>query len=340
LNQIVNIAENFFIENHKFLQNDPVGIFQTIYYRKSLNYIKEYYLKTIYLEPEILFDSAKFTNLPAPLLEVILKQDDLNLNEIRVWKYLIKWGLAQEKSLNKDVSKWNQEKFKIFERILHKFIPLIRFYDISSDDYFDKVRPYEEIIPEKLREENLKYYLVPGYTSNKYVSRNYVESVLIKPKHTVCFANWINGKKGKNKYKFKLLYRASRDGNTAAAFHSKCDNKGATIVIVKIRNLDQIVGGYNPLFWDSSKRDKSTKDSFLFKFTDINNLQSAKVVYSIGDRYSVRCHLSSGPFFGYGDLYVNYHPDVWYSYMHSYPTLNLPSSFSADDYEVFQVIKL
>ncbi|CAB4393427.1 unnamed protein product [Rhizophagus irregularis] len=294
----------------------------------------------ICLDPRTLFDSAKFIDLPAPLLEVILKRNDLNLIEIEIWEYLIKWGLARDEILNEEVSKWNREKFKILERILHKFITLVRFYDISSEDYFDKVRPYEGIIPEKLQEENLKYYLIPGYTPNKYISRNCIESVIINPKHTVYFVNWINGIIGKARYKFKLLYRASRDGNTAAAFHAKCDNKGATVVIVKIRNLDQIVGGYNPLFWDSSKTDKSTKNSFLFKFTDKNNLLSANVVYSKGDQYSVRCYVSSGPFFGFGDLYVNYYPGVWYSYIHSYPTLNLPSSFSADDYKVFQVIKI
>ena len=35
------------------------------------------------------------------------------------------------------------------------------------------------------------------------------------------------------------------DGNTSAAFHEKCDNKGATIVIAKITNSEQIIGGYN-----------------------------------------------------------------------------------------------
>ena len=44
-------------------------------------------------------------------------------------------------------------------------------------------------------------------------------------------------------YSFNLLYRASRDGNTVAAFHEKCDNKGPTIVIAKITNSEQIVGG-------------------------------------------------------------------------------------------------
>lgn len=56
--------------------------------------------------PKILFNSVKYVDLSAPILEVILKQDDLNSYEIEIWKYLIKWGLAKDKILNEDVSKW------------------------------------------------------------------------------------------------------------------------------------------------------------------------------------------------------------------------------------------
>jgi hypothetical protein len=64
------------------------------------------------------------------------------------------------------------------------------------------------------------------------------------------FAKWIDKMKESverksNPYIFKQIYRASRDGNTVAAFHNKCDNKGATIVIAKIRDSEQIVGVYN-----------------------------------------------------------------------------------------------
>ena len=50
-------------------------------------------------------------------------------------------------------------------------------------------------------------------------------------------------------YNFNLLYRASRDGIDTNEFHNKCDYKGATIVIVKVAN--RIIGGYNPIGWDS-----------------------------------------------------------------------------------------
>ncbi|EXX77865.1 BTB/POZ domain-containing protein [Rhizophagus irregularis DAOM 181602=DAOM 197198] len=342
LNQLIRHIEDSLIENQNFLQDDPVEVLQMVYYNKSLgNNIQEFCLKSICFEPKNFFNSAKFVNLPAPLLEIILNRDDLNLIEIKIWENLIKWGLAQEKTLNEDVSKWNQDNFNTFEKIIHKFIPLIRFYDISSEDYFYKVRPLEKILPKEIKGEILKFYMIPGYTPNNILLRNSVDSVLINTKHTLLFANWIDRKKGKVNYKLILLYRASRDGNSAEEFHTRCDNKGATIVVVKIENSEQIVGGYNSLLWNSSGENMSTKDNFIFSFTDKTNLQSAKVVYSNGDQYSVRYLSNYGPAFGNFDLYVDYNiaTNIWYSRVSSYPTLNLPNTMKVVDYEVFRVIK-
>jgi hypothetical protein len=336
LSQLVKYIEDSLIENHKLLQNDQFEILEMICYNKSLNNVKEFCLKSICFEPEDLFSSSKFVNLPAPLLEIILKRDDLNLIEIKIWDYLIKWGLEQEKTLDEDVSKWNQDNFNTFEKVIHKFMSLIRFYDISSEDYFFKVRPFEEILPEEIKGEILKFYMIPGYKPKNVLLRNSVDSVSINPKHAALFSNWIDRRRGKVNYKFSLLYRASRDGNTAEEFHSKCDNKGATIVVVKIKDSEQIVGGYNSISWDSSGSNKSTKDNFIFSFTDKANLQSTKLVYSNDSQY--KCLPNCGPVFGTNDLYIDYNlaPDVWYSYA---TTLNLPNTMNVVDYEVFQVIK-
>src|SRR5581483_5971984 len=111
-------------------------------------------------------------------------------------------------------------------------------------------------------------------------------------------------------------YRASRDGNTAAEFHKKCDNKGATIFVAKITNSEQIVGGYNPLSWDSTSKCKSTNDSYIFSFTDRNNMQIVKVGYSNGDDCSVYCDQNNGPWFGNGGN-LGFYDNNWrsnYSY--------------------------
>ena len=73
LNQLVKLAVDYLIEHQQFLQDDPVGILQIVYSHKSLNNVQEFCLKMVCSKPEILFDSAEFVNLPAPLLEVILK---------------------------------------------------------------------------------------------------------------------------------------------------------------------------------------------------------------------------------------------------------------------------
>src|SRR6266542_5298008 len=179
-------------------------------------------------------------------------------------------------------------------------------------------------------------------------------STIIKFQHLNIFANWIEKKEildynkvGNISYKFELLYRASKDGNTITAFHNKCNNKGATIVIAKVAHSEQIFGGYNPLEWDSSNSWKSTNDSFIFSFTNRTNLQSAKVGYSNGNNNecSIYCGSDYGPAFGGGhDLYYNYN-GTWYNNSNtnytysSYPNIYIPQNFVAEDYEVFQVIK-
>jgi len=50
----------------------------------------------------------------------------------------------------------------------------------------------------------------------------------------------------------ELIFRGTKDGFTASAFHTKCDNKGATITIVKAKNNGNVFGGYNPKSWVSN----------------------------------------------------------------------------------------
>lgn len=107
------------------------------------------------------------------------------------------------------------------------------------------------------------------------------DSIIIERKQFAIFANWIDKNKNSHynlrniPYKFNLLYRASRDSYTPEAFH---DNNGATIVLAKISDPDQIVGGYNPLQWG---RNGSTVDSFIYSFEDKENIKTARINYSV-----------------------------------------------------------
>ncbi|GBB85426.1 hypothetical protein RclHR1_11970002 [Rhizophagus clarus] len=349
---ILCIQEYLIKHQHEFLQKNPTEILETVYQHEAFTDLWNYCLEEICTKPDILFNSNKFVNLKAPLLELLLKRDDLLLDEIIIWNSLIKWCLSQHPTIQQDVKKWNKEEIVVMERTIHRFIPLIRFYHISSADFITKVYLFKKIIPKDLVNNILVFHMAPDEQLNINIQPSrkpkcVFDSIIINNKHFANFSSWIEKKnqfhhnENNIPYNFNLLYRASRDGNTTAAFHAKCDNKGATIIVVKITNSEQIVGGYNPLFWDSSGTFKSTSDSFLFSFTNKNNLQSAKVSYSNGNQYSIYCHPDYVHFGGGGNLF--FQDGMWNSYKSgcsSYPKIDdIPASFKADDYEVFQVVK-
>jgi hypothetical protein len=43
------------------------------------------------------------------------------------------------------------------------------------------------------------------------------------------------------------IYKGEKDGTEAKAFHSKCDNEGETITIVKVE--DKVFGSYSYIDW-------------------------------------------------------------------------------------------
>ena len=67
--------------------------------------------------------------------------------------------------------------------------------------------------------------------------------ILTNQNHRSVLKDWLPSQEGK----WRLLFRASQDGFAALAFHSKCDNKGPTVTIVKSGN--NIFGGFTEVSW-------------------------------------------------------------------------------------------
>jgi hypothetical protein len=342
------IQEYLIKHQDKFLQQSPIEIFEAVYQHENFTELWNYCLEKICMEPEILIKSDKFISLKAPLLELLLKRDDLSLDEIIIWDSLIKWCLAQHANISQDPTQWNKEEITIMGRAIHRFIPLIRFNHISSEDFILKVYPFKKILPKDLINNMLIFNMAPNKQLNVNMQsprkpKFIYDSVIIEPQHFAFFSSWIEKKNDSHydiknmPYNFNLLYRSSRDGNTAEAFHSKCDNKVATMVVVKIQNSEIIFGGYNPLFWDQSNQCKTTYDSFIFSF---KNLQTAKVGH-VNANYAnaIYCHQNYGPTFGGGhDLHISFNSNS-YCNQYSYPNSDIPRKFNVVDFEVFQVIK-
>ncbi|RHZ49015.1 hypothetical protein Glove_535g25 [Diversispora epigaea] len=104
------------------------------------------------------------------------------------------------------------------------------------------------------------------------------DSTLLKTDHIARLCDWIDRKDGKPytfeeiPYKFKLLVRGSRDGFESETFHDKCDKQGATIVIMQIAYSGELIGGYNPIEWNTGDYKITTQNSFLFSFPKVTSL--------------------------------------------------------------------
>jgi hypothetical protein len=355
IQQLISHIQEYLIEHQtEFLNQNPVGILETVYQHETFTDLWNFYLEKICEEPKILFNSDKFINLKAPLLELLLKRDDLNMDEIEVWESLLRWCFFQQNMKNdqNDPKKWSKEDVTKIERSLHRFIPLIRFYDIKPTDFFYKVYYYKDVLPQDLIHDLLEFHIVPNMQprtnvapSRKSSSKFKLDSTLIESKHIPLFASWIDRKdpsynKNDIPYEFKLLYRSDRDGFNAASFHNYCDNKGATIWVAKIQGSKQLIGGYNPLDW-SGNGGKYDANSFLFNFTDGKNISTIKLSHPVNSDYyySIYCYHNQGP--SMSNLFCSGSNDIW-SYSNDngcYSNIGIPENFSVENYEVFQVIR-
>ncbi|RGB36465.1 hypothetical protein C1646_741749 [Rhizophagus diaphanus] len=353
IHQLISYIQEYLIEHQtEFLHQNPAGILETVYQHETFTNLWNFCLEKICDEPKILFDSEKFINLKAHLLELLLKRDDLNMDEIEVWESLLKWCFNQQNMKNdqSDPKKWSKEHIVKIEKSLHRFISLIRFYDIKPTDFFYKVYCYKDILPKELIHDLLEFHIVPNMQprtniapSRKPNLKFKLDSTLIESKHIPLFASWIDKISSqydsKNiPYEFNLLYRSSRDGFNFESFHRNCNNKGATIWIAKIQGSTQLIGGYNPLDWSGSGA-KITSSSFLFNFTDGKDTSSAKLglVNNNSDAYSaVYCYNNQGP--SMGGLYC-YSGNNWTYDTKStrYPDIGISEGFTVENYEVFQV---
>ncbi|RHZ84152.1 hypothetical protein Glove_85g97 [Diversispora epigaea] len=67
----------------------------------------------------------------------------------------------------------------------------------------------------------------------------------------------------RNKYKFQLVYRRSRDGYNLKTFYSKVNGQDQAIAIIKIKNSEKIIGGFNASGWNYNNYNHRNKYSGL-----------------------------------------------------------------------------
>jgi hypothetical protein len=280
------------------------------------------------------------------------------MDEVKIWDHVLKWGFSQNPTLNPDPATWSDDDYRIMETTLQNLLPLIRLFGLSSRDFLRKVRPYRKLLKRQLYEDLLEYHLDPEIERNNlsFPRSNDLDSKIVNINIVSIISKWINKKDIRNKsirksdlylpYKLKLLLRGSRDGFTPKKFHTLCDNIPQTVTFVKIKETEEIIGGYNPLIWTRNHGIGKAADSFIFSFKSKNNFKDPILSFVKNEDKDLILHGLFGPSFG-NDLLLsvdgnnssieyNYNACVKESYENQIRGLGF---FSIEDYEVFQIIK-
>ncbi|RHZ60895.1 hypothetical protein Glove_350g36 [Diversispora epigaea] len=291
LDELVKYLQTHLVNNNaSWLKSNFAKVHLTSYEVKNLGIIQKFCNDIIAKHPNTIFGSDNFHTLPEDALISILKRDDLQLEESKIWEYVIQWGKAKNSTLPTNLDEWTNDNFLTLKETLKKCLPHIRYFYISGEDVLDKLYSYLQLLEHQLwldintrliapNRSIVSIVLPPRKLLNIAVPTRTTPiplfSDIITDEHALEISSWINKLETNyiedNPYEFKLLARGSRDGFDVSTIYNICDKISNTVIILKVEGTGEILGGYNPLEWDdNSDQYKYTQDSFVFSLKTEN----------------------------------------------------------------------
>jgi hypothetical protein len=337
--------------NNDWITQNGTKLLNFIFHRKEVFPKLEELCNNIMSQtPNLLISSNEFWGLDDEALLSIIQLNNLEMKEIKIWDNLIKWGIAKN-TLNSDITTWSINEYETLKETISPFIQHIRFFQMTPQEYYFEVRPLSKLLTKELEEDLLSHYIVPDYKLATKIlppreSQNdkIFGSSIITRKYFNLISYWIDdGQEISPKfiesiqYKYNLILRGSEDGFSPGDFRSKCYNKGATIVLIKLKDSNKIIGGYNPIKWGGSSSYLNSDKSFIFSFYSITSDSSTTILSRVRDgSHAIFDSSDDNQGFGDGDLYIF---KKSCKLVHYSAKILDSDHFEIDDYEVFQVMK-
>ncbi|RHZ89469.1 hypothetical protein Glove_13g242 [Diversispora epigaea] len=357
LEKLVTRLQIFLIKNQSSWLKLNFSKIYNLSFRTHFKALQKYCNDIIVKHPNLIFESKGFNTIPEEALISIIQRDDLQLEEPKIWDYVIQWGISQNKTLPSNVDDWIDKDFQILKNNLQQCLPHIRYFQISNESIREKVFPYQQILDKKLWDDIVEYSMTPNKAITSKIlpprkiiitqlpSRGYtfrITSSIINIEQATEIASWVDKKEvaydvNNNPYKFNLILRGSRDGFENKVFWNLCDQKTNVVVFAKVKDTDEILGGYNPIGWNSDLDWQYSKTNASFIFS----LKNGNIKKSILSRVkSPSKAIFNNPIFGpnfYNSLFMN----GIQSFM-NYPGNSIYEksikttygAFSIDDYEM------
>ncbi|CAI2169200.1 16230_t:CDS:2 [Funneliformis geosporum] len=371
-----HIQEHLIIHSSEYIKQNPNLVIDIAFKHDAFTNLQTFCVDLITQDPQPFFSSTLFESTDISILTAILSRDDIRMKEIALWNQIIQWGLHNSHTqVDKDEIEHDSFDdvssidFVSLKSTLSPLLPLIRFSDISSKDYETKVKPFQSILPLNLSTLLCRYHFENNNGLDP-INLNLgprkppynINSTIINHKHAALIANWIdsnegnlnvNGKIQYGKIRFNLLYRGSKHLFSFERFHKMCDNQGPSLVLIKIKvnnndievdRREEIIGGYNPVGWQSANQYITRDDSFIFNLGDL--FESKYILSRIQPNlknYAIYDGENFGPSFGKGDMEFSCtaKPREGFCRWRCYdkPIRHTEDRFWVEEIEVFKVVQ-
>ncbi|RHZ86456.1 hypothetical protein Glove_50g49 [Diversispora epigaea] len=335
-------------------------IYRTIFNENKFKKLENYCNDIIAKHPSLIFKNSDFTSLPESALVSLLKRDDLQMEEVKIWDYVIKWGIAQNPTLPTNLEGWSKEDFLTLKTTSQQCLPLIRYFHISNEEIIGKIMPYKKILDKQLWKDIVQHMAIPDRSERANIlparsilvtelsPRTEVSkepfSTIISEEHAAEISSWIDRKifrifnysTGNIPYEFELIFRGTRNGIFPQPF---CNIYHGHVVVMKVRGTNEILGCYyNLSTWDDfNLRCVEINDNFIFSLKN-GNIQNSILSRAkrpvIFDRFSQFV----GDFYIYSSNNKTY-CDIEFSHYEKPIRTSSHSRIAIVNYEIFKIVK-
>ncbi|GES96360.1 carbohydrate-binding module family 13 protein [Rhizophagus clarus] len=164
LQELVNHLQSYLIKNSTtWLEKNFNLTYRTSFGNDSLLELQNFCNDLTSKKPDKIFESDDFSSIPEDILISLIQNVNLKMNEVQVWKNILKWGINQNPGLPPDSASFSADDFSVLKNTLQQCIPYIKFYNLTAKEFLENVFPYRKILPEDLFMDLLKLFLDHDY---------------------------------------------------------------------------------------------------------------------------------------------------------------------------------
>ena len=264
-----------------YIQSKEEGIFAYVYEKKMTILDLIQFDKTFKVCDSI--EDAYNTML------VIFPNEKNKIKEIKDNKLILTLFILQldGKFIEKDLelAKQKQNKDFIIENLC-QVVNELKINNTNLQNELNNVKERLEKMEKKLKDMDNKDFIANKLDSKIFKLKKEYDFILERLKKVNLDENIIKS----DNINMSLIYRASRDGDKAKDFHSKCDKYKNNLVVIKTKDGLRF-GGFTRMSW-KGKGDKLDKEAFCF------SLDKNKIYNWIKGKSSIFTSPDSGPSFG------------------------------------------